>query len=47
MEREVGEVEKGEHTEVLSTSELTSGVYTVKAITDNDESSMKKMVVVR
>lgn len=42
----LGEVETGEHTEVLSTSELSSGVYTIKAKTEVEQST-KRMVVVR
>jgi hypothetical protein len=42
----IGEVETGEHTEVISTNELSSGVYTVKAITGVEQST-GKMIVVR
>lgn len=42
----VGEVKTDEHTEVLSISDLSSGVYTVK-VSIGVETSMKRMVVIR
>lgn len=42
----LGDVETGEHTEVVNTSDLSSGVYTVKA-TAGVVQSTKRMVVVR
>jgi hypothetical protein len=42
----IGEIGEGEHTEMLSTSDLSSGVYTVKAISE-DTTATDKMVLVR
>lgn len=47
LTKEMGEVDKGEHTRTLNTSSLTSGVYTVKAITDENTTAVKNMVVVK
>lgn len=42
----IGEIDMGEHTEVLSTGDLSSGVYTVKA-TAGDETATDTVVVVK